>query len=126
MPETSVRFYKEGDGQVPVLDWLTDLRDRDEKAYANCVAAIRRLAMFGHELRRSQADYPRDGIHELRARRGRVHYRVLYFFHGRNIALLSHSLTKEKKVPAADIERAIRRKRRYEQDPDRHEANEQA
>lgn len=60
--------------------------------------------------------------YELRAKRGRVNYRVLYFFHGQNVALLAHGLTKEKKVPAADIDRAIARKNQYEQAPQKHTA----
>lgn len=67
-----------------------------------------------------QADYLRDGIYELRARRGHVNYRILYFFYGRNIAILTHALTKEQKVSAMDIDRALQRKRQYEQAPQRH------
>ena len=62
----------------------------------------------------------RDGIHELRVRKGRVNYRLLYFFHGRNLAILGHALTKEDDVPKADIERAIRRKKAFEADPAKH------
>jgi phage-related protein len=75
---------------------------------------------MGHELRRPHADYLRGGIHELRSRVGRVHYRVLYFFHGRDVALLAHGLTKKDAVPEADIERAIQRKERYERDAEAH------
>ncbi len=57
---------------------------------------------------------------ELRARIGRVNYRILYFFHGRNVALLAHGLTKEAEVPAAELNRAIERKERFETDPERH------
>jgi len=78
------------------------------------------LRQFGHELRRPQADLLRDGICELRAKRGRVNYRLLYFFHGRDVAVLAHSLTKEREVPAADIERAIARKVRFQKAPDAH------
>ena len=46
-----------------------------------------------------------------------MNYRILYFFHGRNLAILGHALTKEEKVPKADIERAIQRKRAFEADP---------
>jgi phage-related protein len=99
-----------------VLDWLKELRRSDHRAYESCVAAIARLADFGHELRRPLADILRDGIYELRIRKGRVNYRILYFFHGRNLAILGHALTKEDKVPKADVERAIRRKRAFEAD----------
>jgi phage-related protein len=73
-----------------------------------------RLAECGHELRRPLADFLREGIHELRIRKGRVNYRILYFFHGRNVAILAHALTKEDEVPKADIERSIRRKKAFE------------
>ena len=75
---------------------------------------------FGHELRRPAADMLRDGIYELRAKKGHVQYRLLYFFHGRNIAILAHGLTKEDRVPPMDIERAIKRKKLFEANPKAH------
>ena len=75
---------------------------------------------MGHELRRPEADYLRDDIYELRARRGRVQYRILYFFHGQRLAVLAHALTKEGQIPPADIERAIRRKDAFAQDLENH------
>ena len=120
MPGVAVHFFQDGQRRVPVLEWLSGIHKRDRKAYAKCVARIRRLAAEGHELRRPQADYLRDGIYELRVRRGRVNYRILYFFHGRNVALLAHAITKESGVPATEIDRALRRKRFFEQYPERH------
>jgi phage-related protein len=110
---------------VPVLDWLKELRRTDQRAYASCVAAIGRLSELGHELRRPLADFLRDGIYELRIRKGRVHYRILYFFHGRNLAILGHALTKEDKVVQANIERAIRRKKAFEENPAQHSYSEE-
>jgi hypothetical protein len=49
-----------------------------------------------------------------------VNFRILYFFAGRNVAILGHALTKEGKVPKADIERALRRKQAFEAAPARH------
>jgi len=120
MPQTTVVFYKEAEGQVPVLTWLHALQRRDRRAYAACIARIQRLAALGHELRRPEADYLHDDIYELRARRGRVQYRILYFFHGQRLAVLVHALTKEGQVPPADIARAIRRKDAFTQDPEQH------
>src|SRR5580658_3745045 len=111
MPETHVVFYQEAGGQAPVVEWLQDLLDSNEQAWANCRARIELLVQFGHELRRPAADYLRDGIYELRAKQGRVQYRMLYFFHGRQVAILAHALTKEDEVPKVDIERALRRKK---------------
>ena len=47
-------------------------------------------------------------------------FRILYFFHGKNVAILGHALTKEDKIPNGDIEKAIRRKRAFELDPIAH------
>src|SRR5260370_7679231 len=102
MPRTAVVFYQEDQEDVPVLDWLKELRRTDQRAYESCVAAIGRLSELGHELRRPLADILRNGIYELRIRKGRVNYRILYFFHGRNLAIFGHALTKYDKVPSAD------------------------
>src|SRR5215472_10105619 len=120
MPRIQVAFYQDANGDAPVVDWLRELMNRNEKAWSHCRARIELLAQFGHELRRPAADYLRDGIYELRAKQGHVQYRILYFFHGRNVAILAHSLTKEDKVPNADIERAIARKKLFEANPKEH------
>ncbi len=52
--------------------------------------------------------------------RARMQYRLLYFFRGRQVAILAHSLTKEDKIPAVDIERAIKRKKLFEANPKQH------
>lgn len=46
-----------------------------------------------------------------------VHYRILYFFSGRDIVVISHGITRRAEVPAIEIDRAIARKKRYEADP---------
>lgn len=76
-----VVFYQE-DNRIPLLDWFRELRGKDRKAYAKGVARIHLLSQWGHDLRRPLADYLEDDIHELRIRKGQVHYRILYFFLG--------------------------------------------
>jgi hypothetical protein len=120
MPRRDVVFYREAEGDVLILDWLKELRRSNRDAYAKCIAAIERLAEFGHELRRPLADFLRDGIHELRVRKGRVNYRILYCFHGRDLAVLAHAMTKEGEVPNADIDRAIRRRKAFASNPAAH------
>src|SRR5258705_9222863 len=68
MPRTVVVFFQDEAGNVPVVEWLRALRRTDRKAYAKCVVRIRRLVERGHELRRPEADFLRDGIYELRAK----------------------------------------------------------
>jgi phage-related protein len=79
-----------------------------------------RLAELGHEMRRPEADYLRDGIYELRAAVRGVQYRVLYFFHEREAVILTNGLTKEQRVPAREIDLALRRKRLFEDHPGKH------
>ncbi len=120
MPHADIVFYADDDGRAPVVEWLEDLRNTDEIAYGRCAAAIGRLAGLGHELRRPLADMLRNGVYELRIRSGRVNIRILYFFHGRGLAILAHALTKKDIVPTADIDRAVRRKLAFEANPRAH------
>ena len=117
MPEIDVVFFKEDDDTVPLVDWLGRLIP---KARAKCIAKIIRLKQRGHELRRPEADYLRDGIYELRIGLRHVNYRILYFFHGRTVAVLSQGLVKEDQVAPVEINRAIERKEKFEADPKAH------
>ena len=49
-----------------------------------------------------------------------VHYRILYFFAGKAIVVLSHGLVKEKEVPQREIDLALERKQKVEDDFDRY------
>lgn len=118
MPETIVYFYQDEDGEVPVFQWLDTIKDK--KVVEKCFAAIEVLKKFGYELRRPQVDYLRDGIYELRVSLRGAQYRMLYFFHGRNVTIVSHGLVKEQKVPAKEIDLAIDRKKRYEVNPSKY------
>lgn len=116
MGAATVVFFSEGRG-VPVLRWLENLPKR---AYAKGIVRIERLAELGHELRRPEADYLRDGIYELRWRLGSVNYRILYFFHLRDAVVLAHGLTKEDKVPEREVNLALSRKAAYFDNPKKH------
>jgi hypothetical protein len=120
MPQTRLLFFQDADGIAPVWEWLKELRAQNAKAYAKCVVRIRRLVELGHELRRPEADLLRDGIYELRARLGTVNYRILYFFHGRNVAVLAHAITKENEISSFEIKRAADRKRTFIASPAAH------
>ena len=117
MPKTLVVFYKDRQGYVPVLEWLDAL---PAKIQDKCVVKLERLRDLGHEIRRPEADLLRNGIYELRVGREGMNYRILYFFQGRMAAVLAHGLTKEREVPSKDIERALERKRLFEEDPAGH------
>ncbi len=46
--------------------------------------------------------------------------RILYFFYGRNVSVLAHSILKKDQIPRADLDRAVERKRKFEKNPDQH------
>lgn len=117
MPKTRVVFFQDDDGSVSILDWLDEIPD---KAQVKCLARLKRLEEQGHELRRPEADFLRDGIYELRIGLQGINYRILYFFHGNTAAVLSHGLTKERRVPPRDIDEAVERKQLFEANPKRH------
>jgi phage-related protein len=116
VPLTEVIFYKEGD-TVPVREWLKSL---PSKVARKCLLYLDMLEQQGHELRRPIADFLRDGIYELRPRFQGVNYRILYFFSGRNMVVVSHGIVKESEVPETEIARAVQRKQSFQSDPKSH------
>jgi hypothetical protein len=122
MPQTEVRVFQDAKGDRPLLAWLDQLRVRQPKVFAKCLARILDLARDGNELRRPHADYLRDGIRELRIKSGRVNYRILYSFHGSRVAILTHGLTKKDVVPETQIEFAIECLKLILTDPDKYTA----
>jgi hypothetical protein len=116
VPRADLLFYKEGD-EVPILDWLKKV---PPKVQDKCFAYLGQLEAQGHELRRPLADLLRDGIYELRPSYQGVHFRILYFFSGRNVVVVSDGLKKEGGVPAVEINRAVERKKKFEADPKAH------
>ncbi len=122
MPETEVLLFTEEDGSCPFIEWLDG---QPPKVQDKCLVRIERLAAMGHELRRPEADYLRDGIYELRLVYRHVNYRILYFFHSR-ISVVSHGFTKEDRVPDKYIDLARSRLAQFAREPDRHTYEEQS
>lgn len=117
MPAARLVYYKERDGAVPILEWFGRI---PRAAVVKGLAYLGRLETAGHELRRPVADYLRDGVYELRPSAGGVQYRILYFFHGRDVVVVSHGLAKERQVPTSEIDRAIQRMHWFRANPAAH------
>ncbi|HVS34308.1 MAG TPA: type II toxin-antitoxin system RelE/ParE family toxin [Gemmataceae bacterium] len=118
MPKTTVVFFKDDDGDVPLLQWLAELRPKE--AVAKRLALIETLRERGHDLRRPQAAPLRDGIYELRARLNKVRLRMLYFFH-KKAAVLTHGFGKKSdETPPVEIDRAVNYRTRFLADPKKH------
>lgn len=117
MPQVRVVFYVEDDGSVPVAEWLDGLQPKHR---AKCLKWVGILRDFGHDLRRPESDYLREGIHELRVKFQSLNYRILYFFHGNRVVVITHGLKKEKEVPSREIDMAVTLKKKFEADPKAH------
>ncbi len=115
MKHTEIYFFKEADNSVPLLEWLASI---PEKVRLKCLVRLERLEEKGHDLHRPEADYLRDGIYELRIRHQNVNYRMLYFFNGSHVSVVSHGLSKEKRVPPKEIGLAIERKQKILKNPE--------
>lgn len=113
MPDTEVIMFQANDGTVPLMEWLDKLPG---KVQDKCLVKIQRLEEKGYELHRPETDSLRDGIHELRVAFRGMQYRMLYFFHGQQ-AVISHGLKKESVVPSKEIDLAVQRKARFQNDP---------
>jgi len=122
MPTTQVLLYREEDGSIPVLDWLRQLQRTNRRAFDKCLFLIDVLEQFGRELRRPRADFLRNGVYELRTEVAGVHYRLLYGFVGKDIALVAHGLAKRARVPGRDIDLAVLRLKRFRRAPRKHTA----
>ncbi len=117
MTAIQVVFYKEDDGKDPMVAWLEDLQSQP-KHRTKCLKWLTLLRDHGYDLKRPKADYLRAGIYELRVKCSFENYRIFYFFHGRDMAVVSHGITKHAgEVPPEEIERALKRKLAYEETP---------
>jgi phage-related protein len=117
MPRTETIIYKEVDGRVPLLEWMDELPRKVQDKWTERFEDLRE---YGHELRRPICEYLRDKIYELRVKRGRVNYRILYSFVGENVVLLSHGCFKIKEMPPVEIDKAISRRNAYLKNPKAH------
>lgn len=123
MPQTLVSVFRAANGEIPLKIWLDKLEVEEPRAYAKCLDRILRLEALGYEIREPHSKPLRDGIHELRARIGNVNYRILYSYSGTGIAILSHGITKEGKVPDDEIDTAVARKDLVKKNPDKYTAD---
>lgn len=117
MPRIEVLIYQDDDGTVPLMEWLDGLEDEPRN---RCLARLALLAEHGSELRRPHAENIGNGLYELRVKFHHINLRMLYFFHGRTAAVVSHGFAKERKIPPAEIKKALERLQEFRQAPRRH------
>jgi hypothetical protein len=60
MPKSRVVIYREENGSAPFVNWFREL---PAHAKDKVLVRLERLRELGHELRRPEADFLRDGIY---------------------------------------------------------------
>lgn len=106
-------FYKTPRGDTPFESFLDG---HGEKVRAKFIKLLEVLKEHGPNLKRPYADMLRDGIRELRVGYGGEACRALYFFVVGDVIVVTHAFIKKTgKVPAEEIDRALRRKADFEE-----------
>jgi putative component of toxin-antitoxin plasmid stabilization module len=116
MPLDELLVFRTALATVPLKDWLGELNTTEPRAYAKCLERINHLQQFGNQVKMPRAKILRDGIWELRAKSGQVHYRIIFFFCGKPgvmAACMTHGFKKGGKGASedpnnAEIESAVK------------------
>lgn len=99
-----LEFYRTLGGIEPALDYI---RSQIKGHRSKIGRALQHLEDVGHLARRPQVDYIGNQIYELRVAIEQHQHRLLYFFHGRSIIVITSGILKnEGKVPQSEIDRA--------------------
>jgi len=97
-------FYETKTGRAPALEFL---RSQTKPVRAEGGWLLEQLQKYGNSLGRPAVAFLEDGIYELRWQVERNEYRLLFFFSGREIVVVTHGFSKKsKRVPKAEIARA--------------------
>lgn len=107
-----IKFYKTKSGNCPVEDFLHDLPDKQSKKIAWTLRVVRDLEQVPtHYLKKLKST---DDIWEVRATLGSNTFRLLGYFDGPNMIILTSGFAKKtNKVPKQEIKTAEKRKRDY-------------
>ena len=81
----TIYYYKDSRGKDPIKDFIDSL---DTSNQQKVLAYIDLLKEYGHNLRRSIADYIGEGLYELRPKGNRM----FYFFFLKDCAVLVHAI----------------------------------
>lgn len=97
-------FFETESGRSPALEFLRGL---PKPARAEGGWLLEQLQKYGNSFDRPIVGYLEDGISELRWQVERNEYRLLFFFDGRQIIVVTHGFSKKtEKVPQNEIARA--------------------
>ncbi len=109
----TVEFYESQAGNVPVRDFLMELKDSDPNDFAAVMAGLEKLR-YRPCHREPLTKALGDGLFELR-HVGKLNTRVLWFFmKGRRIVALHGVRNKGQAIPAGELQTARARMRDWQ------------
>ena len=107
-----VVFYRTVSGHCPVEQFLDSLTARQSTKVTWTLGLIEELEFIPQQYFKKLTGT--DDIWEVRVNVGRDTFRLLSFFHGPRLVVLSHAFAKQtRRIPRSDIRLAEQRKRDY-------------
>ena len=102
------RFFESDTGRIPVRDWLLELSDEDRKAIGDDIRTAEFGWPIGMPLCRSIQGH--KGLWEIRIKLagGRI-ARVFFCVHDSSMVLLHGFIKKSQKIPAHELDVAVKR-----------------
>ena len=111
MPQFTVEFFEDTNGESPVEDFLLSL---DIKMRAKLLGLLQILQEKGNLLREPYSKHINDGIFEIRGKVGSDITRVSYFFYyDKKIILTNGFIKKTDKTPVNEVKLAKIRRKAY-------------
>jgi phage-related protein len=108
-----VLFYRTAAGAEPARDWLRSLDEEDRKAIGNDLRTLQIGWPVGMPLARSLG----DGLWELRSKLSNRIARLVFFFDGDRIIILSGFIKKSQSTPKQELDTARSRKADHDRNP---------
>ncbi len=107
-----IKFYTTNKGKSPVEEYLDSLSDRQVEKIFFVLDIVESMPIIPRTY--FQKLESTDGIWEVRVQFGGNIFRLLGFFDGLDIIVLSHAFTKKtQKIPEKEIKLAEKRKANY-------------
>jgi len=108
----TISFYRSASGKCPVKDHLDSLTDAQATKIVWVLKLIRELDQIPSKYFKKMVNT--NDIWEARVDVGRNTFRLLGFFHGQELIILTNSFQKKsQKIPLKEIKLAEKRKKEY-------------
>lgn len=108
----TISFYKTSSGKCPVEGYLDSLTDNQVTKIAWVLKLVRELDMVPSKYFKKLINT--EDIWEIRVDAGKDTFRLLGFFHGKELIILTNSFQKKsQKTPANEIRLAEKRKKDF-------------